>query len=220
MTYELVYIDGELFHADQLSIETLSHYGVPGMKWGKRKSGSAGQVSGRTARLEKSASRKAAALDKNRRFDSKSAKQLREAKSTHANKKLELSKYRDKKKSVGLTKEDKTAIRAIRTDRKNIKAAQLVITNNARNAIIVGSTAHMIASSPAVRKHVAKYAGKAAGSVVRGATKVATKAPNNFDGRVINESGRRVYRTAKNFSGNVRLVEPMVLPAARKAIGR
>ena len=220
MPSELVYIDGELFHADQLSIETLSHYGVAGMEWGKRKSGSAGQVSGRTARLEKSASRKAAALDKNRRFDSTSAKQLREAKSTHTNKKLELSKYRDKKKSVGLTKDDKKVIRSIRTDRKNVKATRMVITNNARNAILVGSTAQMLASSPTVRKHVAKYAGKTARGVVRGAVKVASKSPNNFDGRVINESGRRVYRTAKNFSGNVRLVEPIALPAARKAIGR
>lgn len=220
MTSELVYIDGELFHADQLSIETLSHYGVAGMKWGKRKSGSAGQVSGRTARLEKNASRKAAALDKNRLLDSKSARQHREAKSTHANKKLELSKYRDKKKSVGLTKDDKKVIRSIRTDRKNVKATRLVITNNARTAILVGSTVHTLASKPAVRKHVAKYAGKTAKGVIRGAVKVASKSPNNFDGRVINESGRRVYRTAKNFGGNVRLVEPIALPAARKAIGR
>ena len=220
MTYELVYIDGELFHADQLSIETLSHYGVAGMKWGKRKSGSAGQVSGRTARLEKNASRKAAALDKNRRFDSTSAKKLREAKSIHANKKLELSKYRDKKKSVGLTKDNKKVIRSIRTDPKNVKATRMVIANNARNTILVVSTAQMLASSPTVRNHVAKYAGKTAGAAVRGAVKVASKSPNNFDGRVINESGRRVYRTAKNFSGNVRLVEPIALPAARKAIGR
>ena len=220
MTSELVYIDGELFHADQLSIETLSHYGVAGMKWGKRKSGSAGQVSGRTSRLEKSASRKAAALDKNRRFDSTSAKQLREAKSIHANKKLELSKYRDKKKSVGLTKTDENIIQSIRTDPKNVKATRMVIANNARNTILVVSTAQMLASSPTVRNHVAKYAGKTAGAAVRGAVKVASKAPNNFDGRVINESGRRVYRTAKKFGGNVRLVEPMALPAARKAIGR
>ena len=217
---ELVYINGELFHAEDLSEDILSHYGVPGMKWGKRKSSGAGGPSRRTNRLEKRAAQKSAALDKNRRFDSMSSKRLREAKSTHANRKLELSKYRDKKKSVGLTKENKAAIRAIRTDRKNIKAARLVITNNASNAILVGSTVTTIASSPAVRKHVAKYAGKAAGGVVRGAVKVATKSPNNFDGRVINETGRRVYRTAKNFGGNVRLVEPMALPAARKAIGR
>ena len=220
MTYELVYINGELFHADQLSIETLAHYGVAGMKWGKRKSGSAGQVSGRTARLEKNASRKAAALDKNRRFDSTSAKKLREAKSIHANKKLELSKYRDKKKSVGLTKADENIIQSIRTDPKNVKATRMVIANNARNTILVVSTAQMLASSPTVRNHVAKYAGKTAGSAVRGAVKVASKSPNNFDGRVINEAGRRVYRTAKTFGGNVRLVEPMALPAARKAIGR
>ena len=217
---ELVYINGELFHAEDLSEETLSHYGVPGMKWGKRKASGPSGPSRRTNRLEKSATRKSAALDKNRRFDSKSAKRLREAKSTHANRKLELSKYRDKKKSVGLTKEDRASIRAIRTDRKNVKAARLVIANNASNAIMVGSAAVSLASNPTVRKHVAKYAGKAVGSAARGAVKVATKAPNNFDGHVINESGRRVYRTAKNFGGNVRLVEPMVLPAARKAIGR
>ena len=33
---ELVYVNGELFHAEDLSDEVLTHYGVPGMKWGKR----------------------------------------------------------------------------------------------------------------------------------------------------------------------------------------
>lgn len=33
----LIYIDGELYHAEDFSTEELLHYGVPGMKWGKRK---------------------------------------------------------------------------------------------------------------------------------------------------------------------------------------
>lgn len=37
MTNQLVYIDGELYHADDFSDEELAHYGVKGMKWGRRK---------------------------------------------------------------------------------------------------------------------------------------------------------------------------------------
>lgn len=37
MTDQLVYIDGELYHADDFTDEELAHYGVKGMKWGRRK---------------------------------------------------------------------------------------------------------------------------------------------------------------------------------------
>lgn len=37
MTEQLVYIDGELYHADDFTSEELAHYGVKGMKWGRRK---------------------------------------------------------------------------------------------------------------------------------------------------------------------------------------
>ena len=39
---ELVYINGELFHAEDLSEDTLAHYGVPGTKWGKRRAAKKG----------------------------------------------------------------------------------------------------------------------------------------------------------------------------------
>ena len=49
----LIYIDGELFHAEDLSDEVLTHYGVPGMKWGKRSSNRPEGVSRKTNRVAK-----------------------------------------------------------------------------------------------------------------------------------------------------------------------
>lgn len=40
---QLVSIGGELYHADDFTDEQLEHYGVKGMKWGRRKARSAGQ---------------------------------------------------------------------------------------------------------------------------------------------------------------------------------
>lgn len=37
MSDEMIYYDGALYHADDFSDEFLAHYGVPGMKWGRRK---------------------------------------------------------------------------------------------------------------------------------------------------------------------------------------
>lgn len=34
---DLVYLNGELYHASDFSDEYLAHYGVKGMRWGKRK---------------------------------------------------------------------------------------------------------------------------------------------------------------------------------------
>lgn len=34
---ELVYLDGALYHSEDMSDEFLAHYGVKGMKWGRRK---------------------------------------------------------------------------------------------------------------------------------------------------------------------------------------
>lgn len=34
---ELVYVDGALYHSEDMSDEFLAHYGVKGMKWGRRK---------------------------------------------------------------------------------------------------------------------------------------------------------------------------------------
>lgn len=62
----LIYIDGELYHADDFSTEELLHYGVPGMKWGKRRGGTdraakkaAKKTAKESARREKSLNRMA-----------------------------------------------------------------------------------------------------------------------------------------------------------------
>lgn len=62
----LIYIDGELYHAEDFSTEELLHYGVPGMKWGKRRGGTdraakkaAKKTAKESARYEKSLNRMA-----------------------------------------------------------------------------------------------------------------------------------------------------------------
>ena len=62
----LLYIDGELYHAEDFSTEELLHYGVPGMKWGKRRGGAdraakkaAKKTAKESARYEKSLNRMA-----------------------------------------------------------------------------------------------------------------------------------------------------------------
>lgn len=62
----LIYIDGELYHAEDFSTEELLHYGVKGMKWGKRRGGTdraakkaAKKTAKESARREKSLNRMA-----------------------------------------------------------------------------------------------------------------------------------------------------------------
>ena len=62
----LIYIDGELYHAEDFSKEELLYYDVPGMKWGKRRGGTdraakkaAKKTAKESARREKSLNRMA-----------------------------------------------------------------------------------------------------------------------------------------------------------------
>lgn len=215
---ELVYINGELFHAEDLSNDALAHYGVPGMKWGKRR-GNPNYVSRNTKRFEKDAEkyeRKAAKakLKFRQRSHASDAKGAREM--------AELSRINDKRRSVGLSKAEKKQFKSMK---KNV-SVETVLYNQGKqskasfNGALITLGLSYAASSPATQRALSK-GGRVAVKNGRAVVNTILKnIPNNIDGRVINENGRRVYRTAKKFGGAVRLVEPMALPAARKAIGR
>lgn len=208
----LVYFDGNVYREEDF----LAHYGVKGMKWGVRRSnpkikGNPNYKSKRTERREKR-------VDK---IDEKigNIKSNRSVRKAVLNKKKEyleadrdISRYRDKKKSVGLTKEDKEK-RAKAKD----KVTDYDMGRKAAAHLTVAAAsfgASKILSTPKGRQRVAqgvaaagKYSGKAyrAAKSAGAAAKVARTAAKNFNsGTYINEAGKRVFANPnfRNFTTN------------------
>lgn len=234
---ELIVYNGELYHAEDFSDEFLAHYGVPGMKWGKRTAtNTRDHVSAYNTRRKNMRSAKTAdaknAVEKqyvNDRYDIRGrGKKGRAAVRNEKKRNKALLDSRNHRLSnaqrvglslVGGSESVKDANRNLnKTPGISRKKAvsKGVATGLTRRVAVIAAVS--VATGPSGAKAVAngaKFAGKHAGKAARAASTASKMYRNHNGGQYINEAGRRVWANP-NFKKSSYNAAKQVSRAARE----
>lgn len=202
----LVYLDGELWHTEDLPDDVLMHYGVKGMKWGQRRNNK------KLAKLESAYQKQSIKVD---RTKNRLHKAYRRSDLERISDEMTRRQLKNKTYEGSITKKERRKLMRANIS-KNIDRAY-----RANSAVkLAGATTAIALANPKSRNFIARNGGRVVTAAYSTAKAASRATPNNFDGRVINENGRRVYRAAKKFNGNVRLVEPKAISAPMRALTR
>lgn len=189
---ELVLYDGELWHAEDLSGDYLAHYGVKGMKWGQRRNNR------KIKQLERKRSRKIGQI---RRTRNKQLKWYRMSERDALSNDIYRRQLKNKKYDGTITRKERKELRSLNTYRNIGRAG-----NTYANYKLAATAGALAMAHPKSRQFILKNGGHVATAAYKVGKVAVNKIPNNLDGRVINENGRRVWRAAKEFNGRVRVV--------------